>query len=620
MKHLVQDTREHVERVNKENGLSVSSIETERSEATNYQTMQEITTLAGQMQAVFGAMADYVIVFDVRGCLIHANASAIALFELGAPEQFIGMSYYQFPHLYQVWSATGEQLTMPQLPMSRILRGEVLASTTAEEIHVRLPSQREVQLHVFGGPVQNLAGAVIGGLCMFRDVTRQRQQERRTLQTLNALLSQMEELAHLPEHMDRLPEEGAEALVLPIDVVGQRLADLIKEVMACQHVIIATLEPPDDQVRIVAASGVTPEQEQSYNEGPEPSWLPDYLDRGTIGHLRSHEAVIRDLEGLPLEQRVDLETPNMLLAPLFLDKKLFGIFVVTKANGVYEQDEIELVQAVANLVILVIERVRLLNEWAKARASEMALQEINTRFDTFLSIASHELRTPLTSIVGHVQLALRRLEKLKLQGVEQVETVLGKLDNIQNSLGYAVAQGDVQNRMIGDLLDASRIRANRLNLMKRPVDLVDIVRNSVEDQRRTTPDRVITLHLPANKKIHLLADPDRIGQVVHNYLSNAIKYSPAERPVEVRVERAGEMALVSVRDEGPGLSPEDQARVWGRFYRVKGIEVRYGGGAGLGLGLYICRTLIEQHHGQVGINSAPGKGSTFWFKLPLSSP
>ena len=118
--------------------------------------------------------------------------------------------------------------------------------------------------------------------------------------------------------------------------------------------------------------------------------------------------------------------------------------------------------------------------------------------------------------------------------------------------------------------------------------------------------------------VPVIVDPERIGQVVTNYLTNALKYSPADKPVEISVRVEENQARVSVRDEGPGLSLEEQEHIWDQFYRVPGVEVQSGSSVGLGLGLHICRTIIERHHGRVGVQSAPGKGATFWFVLPLA--
>ena len=104
-----------------------------------------------------------------------------------------------------------------------------------------------------------------------------------------------------------------------------------------------------------------------------------------------------------------------------------------------------------------------------------------------------------------------------------------------------------------------------------------------------------------------------------NLLTNALKYSAADRPVEVSVQFDSERAVVKVCDEGPGLPAEELARLWERFYRVPGITIQSGSGVGLGLGLHICRTIIERHNGTVGVDSIVGSGSTFWFELPLAT-
>jgi signal transduction histidine kinase len=163
-----------------------------------------------------------------------------------------------------------------------------------------------------------------------------------------------------------------------------------------------------------------------------------------------------------------------------------------------------------------------------------------------------------------------------------------------------------------------------LELRLAPTDLAAVVRQAVEEQRQLNPERTLVLACPEDLQVPVTADAHRLGQVVTNYLTNALKYSPADRPVTVGLEVGpqgkAQQARVWVRDEGPGLQPDDQERIWERFQRAPGIEVQSGTGAGLGLGLHISRTIIELHHGQVGVQSMPGQGSTFWFSLPLATP
>jgi signal transduction histidine kinase len=132
--------------------------------------------------------------------------------------------------------------------------------------------------------------------------------------------------------------------------------------------------------------------------------------------------------------------------------------------------------------------------------------------------------------------------------------------------------------------------------------------------------RVIRLELPASQSAPIIADALRIGQVVTNYLTNALKYSKEHQPVEVRLEVEGDSARIYVHDDGVGIPYADQQRVWERFHKAADITVQSGSSVSLGLGLHINKNIVERHLGQVGVISAPGQGTTFWFALPLTKP
>jgi signal transduction histidine kinase len=243
-------------------------------------------------------------------------------------------------------------------------------------------------------------------------------------------------------------------------------------------------------------------------------------------------------------------------------------------------------------------------------------RESEDRKDEFLRMASHDLRSPLTAMKGNLQLALRQLRRL-LSSADLAEATHRSLEDLSLLIVRALRQTDVQSRLIGDLLDVSRIQAGKLDLNLVPCDLVSLVREIALDHQASTPGRTITLCMSETDDLIVLADTDRIGQVISNYLSNALKYSAAAAPITVGVEQVGNSARVWVRDKGPGLTASQQQRIWERFYQAPGISIQSGAGQGMGLGLHICQTLIKRHNGEVGVESAPGQGSTFWFTLPL---
>src|SRR5437660_630190 len=288
-----------------------------------------------------------------------------------------------------------------------------------------------------------------------------------------------------------------------------------------------------------------------------------------------------------------------------------GEQVIVESRQVLARDATGKPLAILEINRDITEQERLAHEEAEARAASLALQETARQMNEFLGIASHEFKTPLTTIKATIQLA--RLQVERLQQESPGETVTRLLDLLER----AERQVKIQNRLVNDLVDMSRIQSDHLELKIVRCNLSEVVREIVHDQRTLALTRAIrweTSTLQAN----VLADPDRVGQVVNNYLSNALKYSESDQPVDVQLERVGEMVRVKVIDQGPGLYREEQEHIWDRFYRVKGVDVKCGSGVGLGLGLYICRTLIEQQGGEVGVDSEPGRGSTFWFMLPLA--
>jgi signal transduction histidine kinase len=268
--------------------------------------------------------------------------------------------------------------------------------------------------------------------------------------------------------------------------------------------------------------------------------------------------------------------------------------------------------------LIFLDNSRLRREAETARANELALREIARAKDEFLGIASHELKTPLASLQGYVELLARRFNSMSPTEAS-ADKIARDVALARTAIEYADGSLSRINRLVDDILDDTRIRSGRMHFRLEPSDLGDVVCQAVEEQRVLAPERTIRLDAPA-VPVPVIADAGRIGQVITNFLSNALKYSRENQPVEVRLEVQGDVARISVHDEGIGVPASEQAQVWERFHRIKGNTVQSGSGVSLGIGLYISRSIVEGHHGEAGMNSIPGQGSTFWFSLPLAGP
>jgi two-component system sensor kinase FixL len=240
----------------------------------------------------------------------------------------------------------------------------------------------------------------------------------------------------------------------------------------------------------------------------------------------------------------------------------------------------------------------------RARMWRKAQEEVRER-DEFLSIASHELRTPVTAL----QLQLQLLQRSAGRSPE----------GIPGSLATKLVALERQCRriavLVNELLDVSRLRLGRLELRLEELDLVEVAHETVSHLKEEGVRLGSTLEVLNEGPARGRWDRVRIEQVITNLLSNAIKFGRG-KPIVVGVGGDGERARVQVRDQGIGIEPEDQARIFRRFERA--VPTQHFGG--LGLGLYIAREIVEAHGGTISVASEPGSGTTFTIELPLEPP
>lgn len=230
-----------------------------------------------------------------------------------------------------------------------------------------------------------------------------------------------------------------------------------------------------------------------------------------------------------------------------------------------------------------------------------ARKEAERRVSEFYSVISHELRTPLTSING----ALRVIE----------DGSAGRVNaNVMKMVKIALGNSDRLMRLISDILDLKKIEAGKFKLSLQKLPPVTVIDTVIETLKPLAADQQISLVKEIQTSQSILFDPDRVVQILNNLTTNAIKYSPAGANVILRVEKpSSDSTRFSVIDQGQGIPPEEMSKLFGRFQQLDSSDKRPKGGTGLGL--FISKSLVELHGGHIGVESAPGKGSTFWFEI-----
>ena len=290
---------------------------------------------------------------------------------------------------------------------------------------------------------------------------------------------------------------------------------------------------------------------------------------------------------------------NAILCPLKTETESLGVVVATNRPGGFGQEEADALTSFADAASLLIRNARL---YATLRGTVEELRRASRLKDHFLQNVNHELRTPLTSIVGWTDL-------LEEQAVGE-ETLRRGLRQSRQSARVLLA-------LIDDLLDLARTDRGTLSLNLATVSLSDVVHRAMDTVRLMAESKGVVLilaPLPGSMPA-VRADALRLQQILWNLLANAIKFTPRHGRVIVRVEREPESYLVSVEDDGIGISGNELPHVFDRFRQADGSTTRRH--PGMGIGLALARSLVELHGGTIVADSDPGRGSRFTFSLPI---
>lgn len=332
----------------------------------------------------------------------------------------------------------------------------------------------------------------------------------------------------------------------------------------------------------------------------------------------TEELTRTDVHGLPAIQ---------ISIPLVsVPGQLLGVLNVANSTPKRpSENELRLLKTVAHQIAIAIDKAQLLTQ-ATMRAEELegivearteqlaqAIGDLSRALEKakeadklksmLLSTVSHELRTPLATIKGNTTLLIEYHERI------DPETLVLHLRDIE-------AETDKLTGLISDLLEMSRIQAGMLHIQPGPINLIDTLRSTLNAARVRLSPRAIHLDSP-ERLPPCMADARRVEQIVANLMDNAAKYSAPDAPITVRLGQKGDSLVVSIVDQGQGIAMEHIAHVFDLFYQID--SSRDAGRDGIGLGLAICRGLVEAHGGRIWVESTLGKGSTFSFTLPIAT-
>jgi signal transduction histidine kinase len=346
--------------------------------------------------------------------------------------------------------------------------------------------------------------------------------------------------------------------------------------------------------RIIATAGEQADGAMSVGVefNPENSLISDIMARGQTVYRRdmSEPAYIEE------ERLLAIGLHSRVAAPLLAGARTIGLISLSRREAdAFQEHEIELTSLLGRLAASAVQNIR---AYESERRTVDELRRLSELRADFISLVSHELRSPMAAVIGATRTLQARWSQLQ---PDQRESFLALIGDETTRLA----------ELIGDVLDTSRIDAGTFSYRFSDVDIAALVRDTVAMTAVGQDEVPIVAEVAPGVPI-VRGDAQRLRQIFGNLIDNAVKYSPREEPVEVRVSQSNGAVLVSVRDRGPGIKADDQALIFEKFGRVAGGNSK----PGSGLGLYIARSIAETHGGTIAVSSAPGRGATFTVKLP----
>ena len=522
-----------------------------------------------RLEAVLGALPAGVVIADWDGRIVEANEAARAAWGGVLPVGTDGVVAW--------WTDSGAPLGADDWPLARALsRGETSAG---EMIDLGRAGGGRATVLVGAVPIRGAGGAIEGAVAALQDVSelRRAQRRERILIDAGAVLAESLELDQAAVRLARF----AVPLVADFCAIDEVLPDGTLRLVALAHPDPAREASAHAALQRLGAAGGRALASRAL-AGRATVHVPDVLRAEGGGEEAEHLAELR---------RIGVR--SWIAVPLVASGTTVGLLTVATAESgrILDANDVRLAEELGGRAAQALENARLFGE---AQAAVRARDDV-------LSVVSHDLRNPL----GVVTLGARVIGALP-DGPDALERARTNGRRIQ-------AAAERMGRLIGDLLDLAALRAGRLAVERVACAPADLLREAVEEARGAAADRGLELALRAEPGLPRVAcDRGRVLQILGNLVSNAVKAT--ERGF-VRVSATNRPGAVEfeVRDSGPGISPEEQARLFERFSRG-----RNAGYPGTGLGLAIARALVEAHGGRIWVESRPGEGAAFRFTLPAA--
>ncbi|MGB7876866.1 MAG: GAF domain-containing protein [Anaerolineales bacterium] len=521
--------------------------------------------------------ADVVFMTDVEGTIVYANPS----FE----------KVYGFP-LDEVIGANPRIIKSGVIPQDQYKQfWETLMNkgTVSGEIVNKTKDGSLIPIEGTNSPILDENENILGFLAIHADITKRKENEE-SLNRRNEYLAASAEIGRLVTS------------TLDLEVIYERSVNLVVERFGFYHASIFINDESGMNAYLQEATGTAGQKLKDRNH-----FLP-IGSRSTVGEAtRSGEVVVVNdttIDSLHKPNPLLPETKAEAAIPLRIGNRIIGALDIQSTEvGAFSEDDIAILQLLADQISVGIDNARSYNI-AQQAVEEM--REVDRLKSQFLANMSHELRTPLNSIIGFARVILKGIDGPTTELQQQDLTAI--FNSGQHLLG-----------LINDILDLSRIEAGKMELTFDEVNISDLITSVMSTAAGLIKDKPIKLVSAVSDDLPMIkADAMRIRQVLINFLSNAAKFTDeGEILVKADLEETdkGQLeVMIRVIDSGPGIAKEDQAKLFQPFSQVDASLTRKAGGSGLGLS--ICHHLIQMHNGQIGVQSAAGEGSTFYFSIP----